>query len=364
MTRPPCSSGSGSARSGRRAVLGLPRSTGGNPFLLESRRRRCARGRPRRPDRPGRLGAGAGGPVRAAAGHQIGAGASGLARALAVFGGPARLRHAAALAGLDLRDAARLADSLRAADVLAPGSMLEFGHPIVRAAIYESIPPGERALAHGQAARCSNATARTRSGTRCTCCAASRPAISGWWRCCGRRPARPAGGAPGHGRRLPAPGAGRATGPGGGRPCCSNWGSRSRASAARRRRPPCPRRSSSPPARPSTRPQPCSARGVLGIWAHHASVTVICLDALAAGDSLDPVADNLEAELFANAMSTARPSARRWPRPSAGWRARYVQPLAGHAALFAATTTGRPARRWTGSRRCSPLAWVTSHPTR
>src|SRR6185312_12325835 len=74
---------------------------------------------------------------------QIGAGASGLARALAVFGGPARLRHAAALAGLDLR----------AADVLAPGSMLEFGHPIVQAAVYESIPPGERALAHGRAAQ-------------------------------------------------------------------------------------------------------------------------------------------------------------------------------------------------------------------
>ena len=84
---------------------------------------------------------------------QIGPGASGLARALAVFGGPARLRQAATLAGLDLRDAARLADSLRAADVLAPGVTLEFGHPIVRAAIYESIPPGERALAHGRAAQ-------------------------------------------------------------------------------------------------------------------------------------------------------------------------------------------------------------------
>ena len=42
---------------------------------------------------------------------------------------------------------------LRAADVLAPGSMLEFAHPIVRTAVYESIPPGERALAHAEAAR-------------------------------------------------------------------------------------------------------------------------------------------------------------------------------------------------------------------
>jgi hypothetical protein len=34
---------------------------------------------------------------------------------------------------------------LRAVGVLAPGSVLEFAHPIVRAAVYESIPEGERA---------------------------------------------------------------------------------------------------------------------------------------------------------------------------------------------------------------------------
>jgi DNA-binding CsgD family transcriptional regulator len=53
---------------------------------------------------------------------------------------------------MDLPGAARLADRLRAADVLAPGSLLEFAHPIVRAAVYESIPPGERALAHAEVA--------------------------------------------------------------------------------------------------------------------------------------------------------------------------------------------------------------------
>jgi DNA-binding CsgD family transcriptional regulator len=36
--------------------------------------------------------------------------------------------------------------------VLAPGSVLEFAHPIVRTAVYESLPPGERALAHAEAA--------------------------------------------------------------------------------------------------------------------------------------------------------------------------------------------------------------------
>ncbi|HEY7075206.1 MAG TPA: helix-turn-helix transcriptional regulator, partial [Solirubrobacteraceae bacterium] len=47
---------------------------------------------------------------------------------------------------------ARLADALRAASVLAPGAALEFAHPIVRSAIYDAIPPGERALGHAHAA--------------------------------------------------------------------------------------------------------------------------------------------------------------------------------------------------------------------
>ena len=84
---------------------------------------------------------------------QLGDGAGPLTRALAILGGPSPLRHTAALAGHDASAAARLADSLRGADVLAPGSVLEFAHPIVRTAVYESIPPGQRALAHAEAAR-------------------------------------------------------------------------------------------------------------------------------------------------------------------------------------------------------------------
>jgi hypothetical protein len=129
-------------------------STGGNPFLLESLASALRE-----------LGAGstAGdverlGPQPVAQAvlrrvGQLGGGTGLLTRALAVLGGPAPLRHAAGLSGLDLADAARLADRLRAADVLAPGSTLEFAHPIVRAAIYESIPPGERSLAHAAAAQ-------------------------------------------------------------------------------------------------------------------------------------------------------------------------------------------------------------------
>src|SRR5499427_4600165 len=128
--------------------------TGGNPFLLESL---AAALRERgNGDALTRIENLAPEPVARAVLRrvsQLGEGAGRLTRALAVLGGPAPVRHAAALAGQDIPDAARLADGLRAADVLAPGPVLEFAHPIVRAAVYESIPAGERALAHAQAAR-------------------------------------------------------------------------------------------------------------------------------------------------------------------------------------------------------------------
>ena len=116
-------------------------STGGNPFLVQALATALRDG-----DRKME-------PVAQAVLRRIGPEeARRLARALAVLGGPVPLRQAAALAGLDLPAAARLADRLRAAGVLAPGSVLEFAHPIVRTAVYESIPPGERALAHAEAA--------------------------------------------------------------------------------------------------------------------------------------------------------------------------------------------------------------------
>jgi len=58
----------------------------------------------------------------------------------------------AALAGADLAASAGLADGLREADVLGPGTLLDFAHPVVRSAVYEAIAPGERALAHASAA--------------------------------------------------------------------------------------------------------------------------------------------------------------------------------------------------------------------
>ena len=123
-------------------------ATGGNPFFLESLTAEL-RGAPGPVETIG--------PQSIAASvlrrvGQLGDGAVALTQSLAVLGGPTLLRLAAGLAGLPVPEAALLADKLRAAAVLAPGSPLEFAHPIVRTAVYESLPRGERALAHARAA--------------------------------------------------------------------------------------------------------------------------------------------------------------------------------------------------------------------
>lgn len=129
-------------------------TTGGNPFLLESLLESLLQipGRPTPADvaaaRPRAVGTAVERRLR-----QLGEGAAELARAVAVLGGPASVRNAASLAGQDLPRAARLADDLRAAHIFASeGPQLEFKHAIVATAVYELIPPGERAIAHGRAA--------------------------------------------------------------------------------------------------------------------------------------------------------------------------------------------------------------------
>ena len=76
-----------------------------------------------------------------------------LARAAAVLGDDAELRHAAALSRLEMGEAADAAHDLARVDVLRSGQRLSFVHPIVRAAIYDEIPPAERAVLHARAAR-------------------------------------------------------------------------------------------------------------------------------------------------------------------------------------------------------------------
>jgi DNA-binding CsgD family transcriptional regulator len=82
----------------------------------------------------------------------LGAEATELARAVAVLGDRTDLPVAARVAGLG-EDAARdVADALVRADVLTPSEDLDFIHPVVRAAVYEDLAPGERQLRHAAAA--------------------------------------------------------------------------------------------------------------------------------------------------------------------------------------------------------------------
>ena len=239
-------------------------STGGNPFLLESLAAALRAVDGPRADLTAQVGTV--GPQQVARSvlrrvGLIGDGACRLARAVAVFGGPVPLRLAAILAGLELGEAARLADSLRAADVLAPGPVLEFAHPIVRMAIYESIPPGERALAHASTARLLDREGAGAERLAPHLLRSEPPATRGWWRCWARRPAQPAGGAARARPRItcaarwtsrPPPRTGRAS--------CWIWDCRWPASAARTRqwrsRTPC----GSPRSRLSMRRRRCSAR--------------------------------------------------------------------------------------------------------
>ena len=75
-----------------------------------------------------------------------------LARAVAVLGGRAELRHAAALADLDPGLASHTATALARADVLGYELPLEFTHPVIRTAVYEDMSAGERVAAHRRAA--------------------------------------------------------------------------------------------------------------------------------------------------------------------------------------------------------------------
>ena len=83
----------------------------------------------------------------------IGPGAIPFAQAIAVLGDGVEIRHAAAVAGLELFYAARLADELMHADVLARGELLSFVYPIVRRAVTAAMLPAERAAANHSAAR-------------------------------------------------------------------------------------------------------------------------------------------------------------------------------------------------------------------
>jgi predicted ATPase len=82
-----------------------------------------------------------------------------LAQAVSVLGPFAERRLAAALAGVDLKEALQAEDALVAIEVLGEGEPLTFSHPIVRTAVYEDLAPGRRAAMHARAAELLSAEA-------------------------------------------------------------------------------------------------------------------------------------------------------------------------------------------------------------
>jgi DNA-binding CsgD family transcriptional regulator len=131
-------------------------ATGGNPFFLEQLLRELdARGV--EPTAEAASSVGSAGPdavARLTLGRLevIGPEAGELARAVAVLGDGAEPGLAASAAGLSEEGVRVATDRLAAAGILAPERRLRFVHPIVRAAIYQRLLPGERATRHAHAA--------------------------------------------------------------------------------------------------------------------------------------------------------------------------------------------------------------------
>jgi DNA-binding CsgD family transcriptional regulator len=75
-----------------------------------------------------------------------------LARAAAILGDGTELRHAAALAELDLVAAGQAASRLVQVDLCRDADPIEFLHPVVRSAVYDTIDAGTRIVLHRRAA--------------------------------------------------------------------------------------------------------------------------------------------------------------------------------------------------------------------
>jgi hypothetical protein len=82
----------------------------------------------------------------------LGPSASELARSVAVLGDDTELLLAARVSALSEAAARDAANDLARADIFARGERLGFVHPIVRAALYEDLVPGERQARHGAVA--------------------------------------------------------------------------------------------------------------------------------------------------------------------------------------------------------------------
>jgi DNA-binding CsgD family transcriptional regulator len=131
-------------------------AAGGNPYLVGALGAELAERHPMadQDESPAvdRLGPSSVAAVALRRAEAVDAGGPALLRAAAVLGQEAELRHAAKLAGLDRERAARIADGLMQAGLLAHSDRLSLAQPVVRVAVTSSMGPSERAEAHLQAA--------------------------------------------------------------------------------------------------------------------------------------------------------------------------------------------------------------------
>ena len=119
-------------------------------------------------------------------------GARALAEAAAVLGPDATRARVAEVAELDHFTGLEAVDTLRRAEILDAGSELRFRHGVVRASIYDGLPPRSRAGAHVRAARAlAEASVVGASAPPSTCSRPSASASPGRSRRSRRRAARP-----------------------------------------------------------------------------------------------------------------------------------------------------------------------------
>ena len=135
----------------------MPHATGGNPLFLQELLRALEAARSRALERcRGDVHTVGPAAVSRFVLHRLarlGRSASELARAVAVLGDDSELRLAARRRGPQRRCRPRCGrDDLVRADIFARDDRLGFVHPIVRAALYEDLAPGESASRHAAVA--------------------------------------------------------------------------------------------------------------------------------------------------------------------------------------------------------------------
>ena len=136
-------------------------ATGGNPFLLSELCNSIGERGPDGLDHERIAGFGPEGVTQSLRGRlaRLGPAAASIAAVLSVLGETAELSDAARMAGLSIDVAAEAVDALIDAHILESASPLTFSHPVLQAALYESIDRGERSRRHREVAAALSANA-------------------------------------------------------------------------------------------------------------------------------------------------------------------------------------------------------------